>query len=110
MSRNTLCWISKKCLVTHGRKTAVVMLVMENAALTLTFARWLQGLDATAARSCFLMLKVLMQSAGVTVVFAEMSPQIECTLLSPDVAVEGGVSEDPFCVGYAAQPCFERTG
>eukprot|EP01038_Epipyxis_sp_PR26KG_P008476 gene8476-11458_t len=35
------------------------------------------GVDATAARSCFLMLVQLMRAAGVTVIFAQMSESIE---------------------------------
>lgn len=35
------------------------------------------GIDATATRSCFLMLVQLMRSARVTVVFANMRPHLE---------------------------------
>jgi SulP family sulfate permease len=35
------------------------------------------GVDATAARSCFLMLTQLMKAARVTVVFTSMSEEVE---------------------------------
>jgi len=43
------------------------------------------GVDATAARSCFLMLIQLMKIAQVVVVFANMSPTIERLLRSHNV-------------------------
>lgn len=49
------------------------------------------GLDATAARSCFLTLVHLMKSANVTVVFANMSIFIEELLVSHRVIENGSI-------------------
>lgn len=43
------------------------------------------GVDATAARSCFLMLSQLMRSSGVKLVFAQIDSKIEALLRCHDV-------------------------
>jgi MFS superfamily sulfate permease-like transporter/CRP-like cAMP-binding protein len=43
------------------------------------------GIDATATRSCFLMLSQLMRQAGVSVVFTNMRAHVESTLRANDV-------------------------
>ena len=43
------------------------------------------GVDATAARSCFLMLMQLMKASHVTVVFANMSPSVRSVLTANGV-------------------------
>ena len=49
------------------------------------------GVDATATRSCFLMLVQLMRSANVTVVFACMSPALEALFRAHKVIGEKDV-------------------
>lgn len=49
------------------------------------------GVDATAARTCFLMLVQLMKSADVTVVFANMSPAVESLFQCHSVLQNGDV-------------------
>jgi len=46
------------------------------------------GVDATAARSCFLMLVQLMRSANVTVVFANMNSHVETLFRAHSVVTE----------------------
>ena len=47
------------------------------------------GIDATAARACFLMLKSLLRSAGVKVHFAAASPAVARLLRGHGVVAEG---------------------
>ena len=49
------------------------------------------GVDATATRSCFLMLVQLMRSASATVVFACMSPALEALFRAHKVIGEKDV-------------------
>ena len=49
------------------------------------------GVDATAARSCFLLLAQLLRSAGVTVVFANASFRVLALLRANGVVREGDV-------------------
>eukprot|EP01034_Spumella_vulgaris_P025301 gene25301-31741_t len=58
--------------------------------LVLDFSHVL-GVDATAARSCFMMLVQLMKRSGVTVVFAHMSYSIESMLRNQRVIKEGDI-------------------
>jgi len=46
------------------------------------------GVDATAARSCFLMLKVLLQNGGVDLVLSGASPEILELLRSHGVVTD----------------------
>lgn len=46
------------------------------------------GLDATAVRSCFMMLKCLLRNAGISVVFAALAPHMRELLVSHGVLSE----------------------
>ena len=46
------------------------------------------GVDATAARSCFLMLKQLMRASGVILVFTNVSPVVKGLLIAHGVLTE----------------------
>lgn len=71
------------------------------------------GVDATAARSCFLMLKIVLRTSGVDVAFSSLSPKVQALLRSHGVITDddpvfnrcglrcvGAYGSIVFCVGY----------
>ena len=58
--------------------------------LILDFTR-VEGVDATAARSCFLMLQQTMKTRGVTVIFAAMNKNVEKILRAQQVVTDDDV-------------------
>ncbi|CAN0508281.1 unnamed protein product, partial [Laminaria digitata] len=46
------------------------------------------GVDATAARSCFLMLKIALRTSGVDVVFSGLTPKVQGLLRSHGVITD----------------------
>ena len=90
----------------HGATAVGVSDVVNTEYLVLNFET-VHGVDATAARSCFLMLMQLMKRSGVLVVFAAMRPSVERIFRAQQVLTEEDIVL-PHC-DDALELCEELT-